>query len=102
MPPSGSVRQSSCTLPLPRFRVASAISDGLPLGSVIDTTVPPEPPENTPWLPALRLEVPRPASTTSRNWPIERRKTGRPCGSNSGVGVGVSMQENSQQNGQPS
>ncbi len=98
-PPSGSVRQSICGLPLPSLWSDSTISDGLPLGSVIDSTVPPE---NTPSLPGLRFAVPTPPSTTRRNWPTWRRKTGRPCGSTSGVGVGVNMQENSQQNGQPS
>ena len=54
------------------------------------------------FVPGLTLELPRRASTTSRNWPALCTNTSRPLSSMKGVGVGVSWQENSQQNGHPS
>src|SRR5215475_1202102 len=55
----------------------------------------------TPSLLGGRPDEPALASATNKNWPLPRRNTWRPCASNSGVGVGVKRQLNSQQPAQP-
>src|SRR5689334_5652981 len=80
-----------------------AVSDGSPIGRDTRTCRSPRSePAGKRFVPGLMLEVPRRPSITSRNWPTLWVKTWRPWSLMNGVGVGVSMQENSQQNGQPS
>lgn len=80
-----------------------AESDGSPMGAETSTwRSPRSEPEGKRFVPGLMLDVPRRPSMTSRNCPTWCTNTWRPSSLMNGVGVGVSMQENSQQNGQPS